>query len=236
MATFKDIEKANATIKTTNIKGKDYAEVNQRIKAFRMLYPDGFIKTKIVDLDMTSGIILMTAQVGYYLENGCEIILGEGSSFEWKNDPKSMVNKTSYVENCETSAVGRALGMLGLGIDVALASAEEVKTAIQHQQNGEEAPQPDPASKPKKAPTSSPTNEDKPIICQRCGKPIQGFNGNTPKQVAVATKKAFKKVMCMDCGTLTKMEQEEAKKKAESVDVTQLAEEAALQLPFPIED
>lgn len=235
MATFKDIEKANATIKTTPIKGKDYAEVNQRIKAFRMLYPDGFIKTKIVDLDMTAGIILMTAQVGYYLENGCEIILGEGSSFEWKNDPKSMVNKTSYVENCETSAVGRALGMLGLGIDVALASAEEVKTAIQHQQNGEEAPQPAPASKPKKAP-ASPTNEDKPIICQRCGKPIQGFDDNTPQQVANATKKAFKKVMCMDCGNLTKKEQEEAKKKAESVDVTQLAEDAALQLPFPIED
>lgn len=235
MATFKDIEKANATIKTTNIKGKDYAEVNQRIKAFRMLYPDGFIKTKIIDLDMTAGIILMTAQVGYYLENGCEIILGEGSSFEWKNDPKSMVNKTSYVENCETSAVGRALGMLGLGIDVALSSAEEVKTAIQHQQNGEEAPQPAPASKPKKAP-ASPTNEDTPIICQRCGKPIQGFDGNTPKQVAVATKKAFKKVMCMDCGNLTKKEQEEAKKKAESVDVTQLAEDAAMQLPFPIED
>ena len=97
MATFKDIEKANSTIKTTNIKGKDYAEVNQRIKAFRQLYPDGFIKTNIVELDMTAGIIVMRAQVGYYLENGREIMLGEGTSFEWKNDPKSMVNKTSYV-------------------------------------------------------------------------------------------------------------------------------------------
>ena len=51
MATFKDIEKANATIKTTNIKGKDYAEVNQRIKAFRMLYPDGYIRTEIIESD-----------------------------------------------------------------------------------------------------------------------------------------------------------------------------------------
>lgn len=236
MATFKDIEKANSTIKTTNIKGKDYAEVNQRIKAFRMLYPDGYIRTEIIESDFDVGLVMMQAVVGYYDENGTDRILGTGTSFEWKNDPKSMVNKTSYIENCETSAVGRALGMLGLGIDVSLASAEEVKTAIQHQQNGEEAPQPDPASKPKKAPAPSPTNEDKPIICQRCGKPIQGFNGNTPKQVAVATKKAFKKVMCMDCGNLTKKEQEEAKKKAESVDVTQLAEDAALQLPFPIED
>lgn len=245
MATFKDIEKANATINTTTItrkdrktgqiKSKEYSEVNQRIKAFRMLYPEGYIDTEIIERDLTNGFVLMKATVGYYDESGANRILGVGTSFEWKNDPNSMVNKTSYIENCETSAVGRALGMCGIGIDVSLASAEEVKTAIQHQQNGEEAPQPDPASKPKKAP-ASPTNEDKPIICQRCGKPIQGFNGNTPKQVATATKKAFKKVMCMDCGNLTKKEQEEAKKKAESVDVTQLAEDAALQLPFPIED
>lgn len=221
MATFKDIEKANSTIKTTNIKGKDYAEVNQRIKAFRMIYPDGFIKTQIVELDMAAGIILMTAQVGYYLENGCEIILGEGSSFEWKNDPKSMVNKTSYVENCETSAVGRALGMIGLGIDVSLASADEVKTAIQHQQNGEEAPQPQPNVK---------------YTCQRCGKIITSHGKATPKQVAAATKKQFGKVMCWECGHLTKQEQDAVNQKAEAVDVTQLAEDAALQLPFPIED
>lgn len=37
--TFEDIKKANETINTTNIKGKEYAEVNQRIKAFRMIYP-----------------------------------------------------------------------------------------------------------------------------------------------------------------------------------------------------
>ena len=213
MATFKDIEKANSTIRTTNIKGKDYAEVNQRIKAFRMLYPDGFIKTKIVELDMTAGIIVMTAQVGYYLENGCEIILGEGSSFEWKNDPKSMVNKTSFIENCETSAVGRALGMLGLGVDVAIASAEEVKYAVQHQEEMKKAP------------------VKKDIICQRCGVVIGTHGKSTAEQVAAATKKQFGKVMCWECGHATKQEQETAK----SVDVTQIAEDAANELPFPID-
>ena len=39
----------------------------------------------------------------------------------------SNINKTSYVENCETSAVGRALAMLGIGIDTSIASANEVK-------------------------------------------------------------------------------------------------------------
>ena len=48
MATFEDIKKANETIATTNIKGKEYAEVNQRIKAFRMVYPEGSIITELV--------------------------------------------------------------------------------------------------------------------------------------------------------------------------------------------
>ena len=37
----------------------------------------------------------------------------------------AMPRKLSYLENCETSAVGRALGMLGYGIDGAICSAEE---------------------------------------------------------------------------------------------------------------
>ena len=48
MIKFEDIQKANETIKTTNIKGKDYAEVNQRIKAFRMVYPTGSIQTELI--------------------------------------------------------------------------------------------------------------------------------------------------------------------------------------------
>ena len=43
---------------------------------------------------------------------------------------RSNINKTSYVENCETSAVGRALAMLGIGIDTSIASANEVEDAI----------------------------------------------------------------------------------------------------------
>ena len=60
MANFEDIKKANESIQTTTLtrydkkKGvevsKEYAEVNQRIKAFRMVYPDGFIQTDIVSL------------------------------------------------------------------------------------------------------------------------------------------------------------------------------------------
>ena len=45
----------------------------------------------------------------------------------------SRINQTSYVENCETSAVGRALGFLGIGIETSIATADEVDMAIAKQ-------------------------------------------------------------------------------------------------------
>ena len=121
---YEDIVKANETITTTNIKGKDYAEVNQRIKAFRMLYPEGFIETNLISNE--NGVCVFQAIVG----NG-ENILGTGTAYE--KEGSTFINKTSYIENCETSAVGRALGMAGFGIDTSVASAEEVQNAINNQ-------------------------------------------------------------------------------------------------------
>ena len=122
---YEDIVKANETIQTTNIKGKDYAEVNQRIKAFRMLYPEGFIETNLISNE--NGVCVFQAVVG----NG-ENILGTGTAYE--KEGSTFINKTSYIENCETSAVGRALGMAGFGIDTSVASAEEVQNAIANQE------------------------------------------------------------------------------------------------------
>ena len=123
---FEDLQKANKEIKTTNIKGKDYAEVNQRIKAFRMLYPNGSISTSIESLE--NGVVVMRAVV----KDEEDHVLGTGYAYE--KESSSFINKTSYIENCETSAVGRALGMLGIGIDTAVASYEEVSNAIAQQE------------------------------------------------------------------------------------------------------
>ena len=59
------IEQANKSIKTTDIKGKEYAEVNQRVKAFRFVYPKGKIETKIISLDGEIGnrTVLMRCEV-----------------------------------------------------------------------------------------------------------------------------------------------------------------------------
>lgn len=136
---FEDIKKANETINTTDIKGKQYAEVNERIKAFRMVYPDGCIKTKMVRNQ--DGICEFEAYVyAYYLQEPSGAmstgvtakLLGTGTAYEKENS--TFINKTSYIENCETSAVGRALGMCGFGIDTSVASADEVQNAIANQE------------------------------------------------------------------------------------------------------
>lgn len=123
--TWEDLVKANSTIKTTPIKGKDYAEVPQRIKAFRMLCPHGAIVTELVSNE--NGVCVFRATI--YSDDGK--ILGTGTAFE--KESSSFLNKTSYIENCETSAVGRALGMCGFGIDTSVASYEEVANAIGNQ-------------------------------------------------------------------------------------------------------
>lgn len=123
--TFDDIRRANESIRLTPIKEKDYAEVPQRIKAFRMICPNGSIVTEMLSND--GEICIFKATVSD--DNG--MILGTGTAFENKNN--GFINKTSYIENCETSAVGRALAMCGFGIDLSIASYEEVANAIENQ-------------------------------------------------------------------------------------------------------
>lgn len=125
---YEDIARVNESIKTLDLKGKDYAEVNQRVKAFRMLYPEGQIKTNMEIIE--NGLVVIKAQIGTYVDGEFRI-LSTGYAYEKENS--TFINKTSYIENCETSAVGRALGFLGLGIDVSIASYEEVGNAIANQ-------------------------------------------------------------------------------------------------------
>ena len=123
--TFNELQEANKLIKTIDVKGKDYAEVPQRIKAFRSLFPNGAIETSIISND--NQMVVMKATV----RDDEGHILGEGHAYE--KESSSFINKTSYIENCETSAVGRALGMCGFGIDTSVASYEEVANAISNQ-------------------------------------------------------------------------------------------------------
>ena len=127
---FEELQNANQAISTTNIKGKEYAEVNQRIKAFRMVFPDGCICTELISNE--DGVCVFKAEVYTSTENGVNTLLGTGHAYE--KESSSFINKTSYIENCETSAVGRALGMCGFGIDTSICSADELNNALVNQE------------------------------------------------------------------------------------------------------
>ncbi len=94
-----------------------------------MLYPQGSIETEMISND--SGTCIFKATV-YGTSDIGKFVLGIGTAYE--KEGSSFINKTSYIENCETSAVGRALGMAGIGIDTSVASFEEVANAIQQQE------------------------------------------------------------------------------------------------------
>lgn len=113
------LQEVNNSLKTTDIKGKAYTEVNQRILGFRQLYPNGTIETKI--LSNENGICVMESIIKD--EEGKTLAIGH--AFEQQG--ASYINKTSYIENCETSAIGRALGVLGIGAETSIASKEEIE-------------------------------------------------------------------------------------------------------------
>lgn len=140
--TFEQLQEANKTLTTMDIKGKGYVLVNERVKAFRMLYPNGIITTEIVSL--ADGVVVMKATISD--ESGC--LLSTGYAYE--KESSTYINKTSYIENCETSAVGRALGFLGIGIDTSIASYDEVQNAVNNQ--GGTVEQPKPKEQPKQNP------------------------------------------------------------------------------------
>ena len=125
---------SNYKFKTTNIRGKQYVEVNERIKFFRQeeQYKNWGIRTEFPVLDSEQCLCLCT------ITTSDGQIVAQGHAHEEKGS--SNINKTSYVENCETSAVGRALAMLGIGIDTSIASANEVQEAIAKQDASPSAP------------------------------------------------------------------------------------------------
>lgn len=124
---YKKIEEANKKTVTTSIKNKDYVMVNQRVKAFRMVFPLGSIQTEIVA--MKDGIVMFKAC--------CYDNMGDllATGYAQEKESSSFINQTSYIENCETSAIGRALGFCGFGIDSSIASYEEVANAKKNQTN-----------------------------------------------------------------------------------------------------
>lgn len=110
--------------KAIKIQGKDYVLVSDRILFFNETYTNGSIRTEIVELKDNS--VVMKA-----------IVIPDVTTPEWYftgysqevNDGKNFINKTSMIENAETSAVGRALAMMWIGVIDSIASVDEINKA-----------------------------------------------------------------------------------------------------------
>lgn len=120
-------------MKAVNIKGNDYITVNERLKYFRAedVFTNWGIIETIERLDDKEGVF----KVEILNEHGNIIVTAHAQEYR----DSSYINKTSFLENGFTSALGRALGYLGIGIDTSIASAEEVGNAVSNQDKKEDA-------------------------------------------------------------------------------------------------
>lgn len=151
-------------MKSINIKGKNYVMVNERIKFFRE-------SEKYVGWSLTSEIVNLTEDsciIKAIIKDTDGFVVATGYAQEDRTS--SMINKTSFVENCETSAWGRALGNLGIGIDDSIASAEEVDMAIKKQE----------------------VEQSLKLVCENCG-------ASLTDKVAKYSVAKFGKELCFNC-------------------------------------
>lgn len=124
-------------MKTINIKGKEYVPVVERVKEFHKEYPAGQIITEIISNEQNRIIVKAIVKVPIIKKEFIGLYAGEDkfddkygyntftghSQSEWG---KGMMGDVA-LEVAETSAVGRALGFAGIGIDTGIASADEMR-------------------------------------------------------------------------------------------------------------
>lgn len=110
---------------TVKIHGKEYKTVALRIEEFRKKHPGHTILTELVEANDT--LVIVKATISWE-----GVVIATGYAEEVR--AASKINRTSALENAETSAVGRALAFFGLG-GSEIASADEVANAIQQQNN-----------------------------------------------------------------------------------------------------
>ena len=112
---------------------KDYVDVAERIRAWYEAYPNGRIETRIIEHNEKRVVIEARAYRGAKGDSGPEDELGfiddrpAGTGHSAMQIPGATpYTRGSEIENCETSAVGRALVMAGLP-SKRIASGDEIR-------------------------------------------------------------------------------------------------------------
>jgi len=114
------------SMKTINIKGKEYVTVNERLKHLAANH----VYSLNTDYNYFEERKMWVVKATLTITNGSIVSTYTGLAQEIESSNYKDVNHTSALENAETSAVGRACAMAGIGIDGGIASAEEVQKAI----------------------------------------------------------------------------------------------------------
>ena len=115
------------------IHGKQYATVNERIEELHKKY-NGWVSINTELLETQGDVVRMKAIVELKeMVEGQEVASNTFTGHAEEVIGSSMINKTSALENAETSAVGRALAFAGFQTDASIASADEVANAIVQQ-------------------------------------------------------------------------------------------------------
>jgi len=134
--------------KAISIKGKKYVLVSDRVLFFNENFPNGKIETRLLS-ETQATMVVIKAKITPDVNEPKRCFFGH-SQAKWG---QGLVNETAALENAETSAVGRGLAMLGIGVLESIASADEMNKSM--------------AKTPE-----NPINEFKNSICPKCKAPI----------------------------------------------------------------
>lgn len=118
------IIKMTVTLPTIDIKWKKYVLVKDRIKYFNETYPNWSITTERIregDMEIIKATVIPDCDKPERKFTG----YSQAKWWDW------FINKTSCLENAESSSVWRALAFMWIGIDDSIASADEVAKVIQ---------------------------------------------------------------------------------------------------------
>lgn len=154
-----------------DIKGKQYVQVKDRVIYFNETFTDGSIETEILS-DLYSKNVVVKATVIPDTRNLTRRFVAHSQA----TVGQGMVNTTAALENAETSAVGRALGLMGIGVIESIASADEMNKALNSEkfsagQSAYDAPRAHTQS------TGEDINQDR---CPHCGSTTQFHSKNCP--------------------------------------------------------
>lgn len=112
------------TEKAIDIKWKKYVLVSDRVLYFNETYPNGSITTQRI-MTEDSWVEVFKAMVTPDCSKPERYFTGYSQAKRWD----WFINKTSALENAETSAVGRALAMMWIWVIDSIASLDELNKA-----------------------------------------------------------------------------------------------------------